>query len=297
MFNVKKRGFWFAAFIFLLFVFCLSIFIFYSKEELKPEWDLTRTIRYGFVLQNTSSQPLQNIVFKTYSPLVLSSSQKLIEITSSTKFTKHRDSYENQQIWFDIGFIPPYGKKSISITAKLLMSSVIAGAANETNLYTSEQPKIESNNEAIIELSHQFKGIPTTKKFQKLIYEWQIDNMTYIGYGFKNKGAVYALTNLEGDCTEFAYLNVAINRALGVASRAVNGYVVNHDSKLVASEYHTWSEVWLDGGWHVVDAQKKEFMNNQQNYIAMNIVTDTLTDNNQFNRFWVSNPNLTVTMK
>lgn len=282
--------------IILILLLLVMAFIIYKSKQ--PIWETKRFIRYAYIIENKTSAPMQNIIFKSYSPLPMSSTQKLVELASSHKFKKQVDKYGNQVMEFTLDFIPPYGKKKISITANLLLSEVVAGAGLDDKLYLSNQPKIETENKSIIHLAKQISDQSTEpQNIQKDIFNWLVDNIDYSGYGMIDRGALYAVENLQGDCTEYAYLNVALNRVLGVPSRAVNGYVIDHDSKLNTSEFHTWSEIWQDGGWQVVDAQKNKFFEDQHNYIAMNIVVDTESNNNTFKRFWISNPDLTVTMK
>ena len=272
-----------------------TILMVLTDKPKQPQWDIERNIRYSFTLENKTAKPMQNIVFKTYSPVIISSTQKLMELNSTHTFTKQPDIYGNQVMEFNIDFIPPYGKKKISITAGLLLSKIVAGTDSKDALFVSEQPLIETNSEAIQKLANNLKS--QAGDLQKNIFNWLVDNIEYSGYGMRDKGALYAIQELQGDCTEYAYLNVALNRVLGFKSRAVNGYVVTHDKKLAASGFHTWSEIWLDNGWQVIDAQKKALLENQENYIAMNIVVDTNKSNKAFKRFWVSTPDLIVTMK
>jgi hypothetical protein len=274
-------------------VFLILLKVFEPKKT--PEWEIDRTIRYGFTLENKTSNPMRNIVFKTYSPLTISSTQKLENLESNRNFTTQIDEFGNQVMLFDIDFIAPYAKKNISITAGLILSKIAAGANTENEIFVSKQPLIDIENKAIKKLA---LGLgKNTENPQKVFFDWLVDNINYSGYGMQDKGASYAINNLAGDCTEYAYLNVALNRVIGVPSRAVNGYVVNHDTKLNISELHTWSEVWMDDGWQVIDAQKNNYLENQQDYIAMNIVIDTFDNPNQFKKFWVSKKDIVVTIK
>ncbi len=278
----------------LLVIIVITFIFFEPFFKKKSIWDTSRNIRYSYALENKTSKALQNVVFKTYSPMTISSTQKLNKLTSTQKYTTTQDKFHNQIMEFNIDFIAPYGKKTIIITAELLLSKIAAGSGSEDDLFISEQPLMETNNKKIIELANNLKN--QSEELQKTIFNWLVDNIEYSGYGMRDRGALFALENLHGDCTEYAYLNVALNRALGFKSRAVNGYVVDHDAKLSPTEFHTWSEVWLNGGWQVIDAQKKSFLENQENYIAMNVVIDTQKHTQAFKRFWVSSPDLIVTM-
>ena len=289
----KKRIFLYV-FLIIALIVIIATWVKNTENSLKPEWTQKRTIRYSFVIENKTKEIVKNVVFKTYSPLIISSTQKLENLKSNYDFIKQKDEFGNQELTFKIALIPPYSKKQISITAELLLSNLAAGAAMDKELFLMPQALIESKNKRILRFVSAFKG--TKKEKLEKIYNWEVENINYSGYGFRDKGALYALNNLEGDCTEFAYLMVAASRALNIPARAVNGYVVNHNSKLNPSEFHSWAEVWVDGGWQVIDAQKKEFMSNQQDFIAMNIITDE-SKKQLFKKFLISHSNLTITMK
>jgi transglutaminase-like putative cysteine protease len=68
---------------------------------------------------------------------------------------------------------------------------------------------------------------------------------------------VFALR--RGVCQDFAHLQIAALRALGLAARYVSGYLVTHPRKGTeklrgADASHAWLSVWLpDHGWHDLD--------------------------------------------
>lgn len=62
-------------------------------------------------------------------------------------------------------------------------------------------------------------------------------------------GAVWALQNKEGDCTEFADLFLALCRANSVPARYRNGYLI-HDVPKEDTPKHDWAEVYIAKyGW------------------------------------------------
>jgi transglutaminase-like putative cysteine protease len=65
--------------------------------------------------------------------------------------------------------------------------------------------------------------------------------------------AADVLRERRAECQGHAYLFAALARALELPTRVVNGvvYTPEHQGFL----YHTWNEVWIEGGgWHPVDA-------------------------------------------
>ena len=51
-------------------------------------------------------------------------------------------------------------------------------------------------------------------------------------------------------CRDFAHLTVALCRAGGIPARCVSAYAPGVDPP----DFHAVAELWLDGGWHLVDA-------------------------------------------
>jgi hypothetical protein len=60
----------------------------------------------------------------------------------------------------------------------------------------------------------------------------------------------------EGDCTEHALLVAALGRALGIATRVVDGlaYAPGFAGKDQVFVPHAWAQAWVDGRWQSFDA-------------------------------------------
>lgn len=86
------------------------------------------------------------------------------------------------------------------------------------------------------------------------IYHFVGSHLTYSGYSPRSSGALEALLSGEGDCTEFADLFVALERASGIPSRFVEGFAYSDWSEKREDITHDWAEVMLPGGiWIQVD--------------------------------------------
>jgi hypothetical protein len=67
------------------------------------------------------------------------------------------------------------------------------------------------------------------------------------------RGALWALRNRIGDCSEYSYLFVALCRAAGIPARIQAGFGF-HDLKETTADGHMWAEYYLpDYGWIPVD--------------------------------------------
>ncbi len=56
----------------------------------------------------------------------------------------------------------------------------------------------------------------------------------------------------RGVCRDFAHLLIAMARAAGIPARMVGAYAWQLDPQ----DFHAIVEVWLEGGWHLVDATR-----------------------------------------
>jgi transglutaminase-like putative cysteine protease len=57
-------------------------------------------------------------------------------------------------------------------------------------------------------------------------------------------------TQRIGVCRDFAHLTIAFCRALGIPARYVSGYCLDLDPP----DFHAYTQVYLNGSWHNVDA-------------------------------------------
>ncbi|ODS24335.1 hypothetical protein AB835_04000 [Candidatus Endobugula sertula] len=279
--------------------FLVVVFEQESKTADKPnQYQQQRILRFSYEISNSQSSAIKNAKFSSYLPVLLMSNQQAIDIKASQKFKEQKSRSGNRVGHFDLGVIPPYGKKLVSFVAKIDM----AEKANVVNLnhpekYLKEESYIELSHPAITKLSQQLKGHSDRQSIER-IYQWASKRIQYVGYTSQDKGALYAIQHLRGDCTEYMYTVVALARVLGIPARGVGGYVYQHNQVVSPEDYHNWAEVYLDGAWHIVDAQKKNLMVNTEDYIALRILSDaSVSLLGSSHRFVVANNQLTIKMR
>ncbi len=66
------------------------------------------------------------------------------------------------------------------------------------------------------------------------------------------KGALYAVNEGEGDCTEYAALFVALARAMGYPARITSEFLMTSKTEFSQPNHHA-AEVYIDGRWIPVD--------------------------------------------
>jgi transglutaminase-like putative cysteine protease len=80
---------------------------------------------------------------------------------------------------------------------------------------------------------------------------WIRSEMDYVlGSSDVTTTAVDAFLSRRGVCRDFAHLMASFARAAGIPARLVSAYAWG----LKPPDFHAVVEVWLDGGWHLVDA-------------------------------------------
>lgn len=232
-----------------------------------------REIRYVFTVENLTGKPIGQAEFWTYAPVGRTSTQQLAKLSASQPYEQTEDALGNEILHFRLDTLPPYGTRIISITAKLLLSATPTPQTINPNDFIRPARFIESDAPKIARLAQQLKG-ETPLETARQVYDWIVSDIHSQGYIAQDKGALWALDNHMGDCTEFADLFVALLRANGIPARTVGGYVYGENAVAHATDYHDWAEFYWDGAWQVADPQARVFMKDPSRYIAMQIISD-----------------------
>jgi transglutaminase-like putative cysteine protease len=123
------------------------------------------------------------------------------------------------------------------------------------------------------------------------VFQWVAQNLKPLAPDPDPHGALHALKNGRGDCTEAMYLVMALGRAAGLPTRGVAGYVCPENAVLDPAGFHNWAEYYDGGRWRLADPLNRVFAAKGGDYVAFKIVGD-----NGFNRFRFSGEGLHVSM-
>lgn len=261
------------------------------------EYSIPRQVQYHFTLQNKSNRLLKQAEFWTYAPVQQTAMQYCSRIESSHPYKLITDILGNQILNFTFDEFLPYATRIITVKADLLLSSR-ANPMTVTDLHTFLRPEkyIESDDPGLCCLAKKLKDTTPLKTAER-IFRWVVDNIQYAGYLRNDRGALYALQHRQGDCTEFMYLFTALCRANNIPARCIGGYICKENRILKSGNYHNWAEFYIDGEWSISDPQKKVFMKDASNYIAMRLIRGS-TNNPalQFNRYRFKGEGLNVKM-
>ena len=236
------------------------------------EYLISRQIQYSFTLQNKSHQVITQAELWTFAPVRQTASQQCLKLQSNYPYKLLTDASGNQVVHFTFENLAPYGSRVVTIKANLLISATANPIATGPRPWDlNPQKYIESDHPAINRAAHKLHAPDSSMTVEK-VFGWVADNVSYSGYTGKDRGALYALEQKKGDCTEYANLFVALCRANGIAARPIGGFVCPQSGVLTARNYHNWGEFYEDGTWKLADPQKRVLMQNTADYIAMRII-------------------------
>jgi len=258
-------------------------------------YSVPKQIRYSYTLRNTSAKPITRASFQTYAPYPQTSHQKVVKVSANFPYQTVRDELGNERLAFEIPLVPPYGAVVVSVTADLLMAETGTTESVGNGRYVKPERYIESDDPRIATLAKTLSGATTAESTRKT-YEWVADHLFTESFVAEDRGALYALLEKKGDCTEFAYLLTALYRAQGVPARPVAGYVFSGNDIVKAADYHNWTEFHDNGIWQIADAQKRLFRERQANFVTMRRIASDSTEKVTAQRFSFAGEGLDVTM-
>jgi transglutaminase-like putative cysteine protease len=99
-------------------------------------------------------------------------------------------------------------------------------------------------------VEHRFGGLAGGARLLAM-RDWIQSELAYApGTSDTTTTAADAFVARQGVCRDYAHLMAAFARAAGVPARLTSAYAWG----LTPPDFHAVTEVWLDGGWHVLDA-------------------------------------------
>ena len=198
-------------------------------------YSISRQIQYSFTLQNKSHQVIKQAELWTFAPVKQTATQQCLKLQSNYPYKLLTDDSGNQVLYFTFENLAPYGSCVVTIKASLLLSATThPSAAGPWHRDLNPQKYIESDHPAINRLAHKLHAPDSSKTVEK-VFDWVAGKVSYSGYTAKNRGALYALEQRKGDCTEYSNLFVALCRANGIAARPIGGFVCPQNGLLTPS--------------------------------------------------------------
>lgn len=252
---------------------CATVALPVVGEAGSPAAIAMRRLRWTMTIENPGAEALLDSKVFLYAPVSTTSIQALKEVTVSAPHRTSVDTLGNTIIEVAYPQFAPFATTVAAFDALVQMrASPSAEKLLDRQVWLAAEPYIEADAPVIRLLAAQLRR-DSDEATALAIYEWVRGNLVYAGYIADDMGALYALNARRGDCTEYGYLVTALARAAGIPARPIGGYVVEHDAVLRASEYHNWAELYFDGAWQQIDAQKCSYRPESQSYVAFEIVS------------------------
>lgn len=244
---------------------------FAPSTEAEVVYPHSRLVRYGFTLRNTSGELLRGTEFRVFAPVRETATQRSVSIDASHPFELSEDELGNQILVFRFT-IPPYGAKVVRVSAQLeLADAPNPRPAPRDGRFLGEERYVEVEDPRIQGAARELPGEGGTEVAQAA-YEWVVARLRDPGYVREDRGALYALEQRQGDCTEHMYLFTALARARGIPARGVGGFVLAESGVLRSGDYHNWAEFHAGDTWRIADPQRRVFDAEPGRYVAMRII-------------------------
>lgn len=248
-----------------------SVFTF---GEASAGYTIDRQVRYSFTLENTKNIPLEQGDLWVNIPAQQTAAQWRLRVNASEDAELITDPLGNRVLHFKAVSLPPYGARVINIVADLKLASAPQAMTGQVAaIYGKPGLCAESGAPEIVALAGQLKSKGgKTQASAKAIYEWVSANLKHSGYHKTDRGALWALQNKQGDCSEFASLFTALCRAAGIPARTLSGFTCPKNMILKPYSLHNWAEFFDGSVWRIADPLERNFDANQSLYVAFAIL-------------------------
>lgn len=257
--------------------------------------EIVRHVQYSFTIQNTKADVLPLAEFWTYAPVKRTSHQTCEAIKASHPYQLTEDELGNQILYFSFLGLPPYASKIVTIEADVALKESSEPATAAAGAWLKSAPFVEIDDPTFLRQAPVIGGTSIVGKAQS-VFQWVSQNVKDNGYSAKDRGALYALTNKKGDCTEFMYLFVALCRRQQIPARGLGGYICAQNAILRSADYHDWAEFYDGARWQIADPQRKVFIRDASQYVATRIIGKSDGPMENFARFRFKGDGLKVTM-
>ena len=222
--------------------------------------------------------------------------------TTSGDFTTLNDSYGNMYICWDNLTIGPGQRYEVTLSYFVFSfgiryridSGLIGNYDKHSDLYVKYiQPEdlVQSDSPEIVSKAQSItQGITDIHQKVSNIYGFVTSHVRY-SHEEQERGALWALKNGTGDCSEYSYLFVALCRAAGIPARLNVGFGFR-PSEENTTDGHMWAEYYLQNyGWVPVDPTWNIFEGtDEKHFVTMKSFPEVMPYANYFLNF-TSGPN------
>lgn len=245
----------------------------HAMEEASPSviFPQARVVSASFTLRNTGDQVLSNAQLWVYAPIERTAYQRRRSLLSTHAYETQTDDRGNTILHFNISSLAPSATEVIGISTLIGFRSEPLPEMSAEAQYLRAEPLVEIDAPEFQQQAPRFTGADV-RQMALTIYEWTSRHLPHRSYLRHDQGALYALQTREGDCSEHAYLFVALCRRHGIPARVMGGYRSRHGGVLNPEQYHNWAEFHDGQTWRLADPHARLFDDQAASYVALRIV-------------------------
>ena len=213
---------------------------------------VTRLLRYGFELRNTTAAPIPIGELWVRVPLSLTPWQRCDKVSGNFPAERSTLSDGGQMLQYCWTNIPPYATREFWVEAVVEMGPQVGASLPIT--HACEAIGLFDYRAAVFKQTGFLTQAPGSVSSEAgRVCKWVFDYVHADNYSGENRGALYALQKASGDCSEKMSLFVALMRRMHVPSLGVGGVPVSRNTVIRPTDYHNWA-VYRDGrAWEVCD--------------------------------------------
>lgn len=230
-------------------------------------------LRFNLGMNNPGPLDLAAQRLWMYLPVRRNAWWTLDGVETSLRHELQADPLGHTILFVSIDKLSAYARRTASLMISLKRTGAPMPAPKDAQDWLAPERYIESDHEAIAVQARALKSA-THEGTVRNIHGFVAASVEYAGYAPEDFGALYALRQRRGDCSEYACLVVALCRAAGIPARMVEGYVTDRSVAPKPMDFHDWAEVLVDGQWRVADAQKGALLEKEAQYIAFRYYRD-----------------------
>ncbi len=263
-----------------------------------------KLVRYSFTLANQSAEAVENVIFRAFAPVANTPFQRVDSINSSEQFQVHSDAFGNQELEYRIEGLPPYGQKLITVSVELSVWNTPRNVGDEAVppdlRQSSLTPLVDDKHMSVESALNDVRSSTASVEpfsWMKAASSWVHQSIEDVGYVSRDRGALFALVERKGDCTEFMHALVALARTQQIPSLPVAGFRVDGSNAILkAMDYHNWVMFEADGEWGVADPHANVFESHQGAYLVFRMLDTHAGYGENSQRFFIHDPRVKVLM-
>jgi len=265
-----------------------------AKDKVYTE---ARQVRYSFTVQNNRDVVSRGGRLQVFAPVRETATQRCLEVSTSHAAELIAGKNGEQALAFVFGEIAPHGTVIVRVRVDLALATQPTSVPlADRDYYLQPEQYIECDHADIKRAAATCVG-KTPALTARAAYKWVSRNIESSGYNARDHGALSALKSKQGDCSEMAYLAVALCRSCDLPARYMSGYVIHRNEILKPYNFHNWCEFHDGNSWRVLDPNLKIFMSKENAFVATRASPPTKDSAlGVLNRFRIEGEGLVVRM-